>query len=250
MKNLNLLTTARIIPLLFFLLVNGCSALPKVPVNAPPPIRPAPADGVTLDGISDPLEGFNRGVYLCNSYLDKYLLLPLVSGYRFILPDFVENRVSDVLDNIGDIGNMTNALLQLKISKAGSSASRLVINSTVGLFGLWDPASSYFNIRRQKEDFGQTLGRYGVGHGPYLVLPLFGPSNLRDTAGLAADGLITTAIDPLNFDHNNLDIHYYTLKILDTRKREPFRYYGSGSPFEYELVRIMYTQQRELEIAR
>ncbi|MDT8444913.1 MAG: VacJ family lipoprotein [Desulfuromonadales bacterium] len=250
MQNSSLLPNSWLLLLLIFLLLGGCSTVPRVPAGAPPAIRPAQTDGVTLNKISDPLEGINRGIYRFNYYLDKYLLLPLVSSYRSVLPDFVENGISNALDNIGDIGNLTNALLQLKISKAGSSASRIVLNSTVGFLGIWDPATDYFNIRRQKEDFGQTLGRYGVGHGPYLILPLFGPSSLRDAAGLAADGLIFTAIDPLNFDHNDLEIPYYTLKTIDTRKREPFRYYGSGSPFEYELLRLIYTEQRDLEVAR
>ncbi len=239
----------RFILLLIVLLLAGCSTVPKVPVNAPSPLRPVPSDGVSLNKISDPFEGANRSVYRFNYYLDKYLLLPLVSGYRFILPDFIEKSVSNALDNIDDIGNLTNALLQLKMNKAGTSASRLAINSSIGVLGLWDPAS-HLKIRPQKEDFGQTLGHYGVGHGPFLVLPLFGPSNLRDATGLAADGLIFSAIDPLNFDHNELDIPYYALETIDTRKREPFRYYGSGSPFEYELMRLIYTQQRDLKISR
>ncbi len=245
MKRIGVLSTV-----LILLLLSACSTAPRVPHNAPPPIRLPQIDGVTLNEISDPFERVNRFAYRCNRYLDDYLLLPLVRAYRFVLPDPVEQGVSNALDNIGEIRIITNELLQLKFAKAETSTSRLVINSTIGLLGLWDPAAKHFNLRRQEEDFGQTLGHYGVGHGPYLVLPLFGPSNLRDTSGLTADGLMFVTLDPLNFDHNELDLAFYSLETIDTRKRESFRYFGSGSPFEYELVRMIYTQQRDLKISR
>ena len=125
-----------------------------------------------------------------------------------------------------------------------------MINSTVGIGGLWDPASSW-NLQRQDEDFGQTLGHYGVGNGPYVVLPVLGPSNLRDTTGLVADAAAFSAVDPINFDHNeDLAIPYQVGQAIDTRHRQPFRYYKSGSPFEYELVRLLYTEKRKLQIAK
>ncbi len=236
-------------PLLLILFLCGCSTVPRISPDAPPPIRSAPTDGVTLNETSDPFEGLNRGLYRCNSYLDDYLLLPLVKTYRFLLPDYVEERISSALDNIGDIGNLTNALLQFKGTKAGTSFGRLAINSTIGILGFWDPATRYFKLRRQQEDFGQTLGYHGLRPGPYLILPLFGPSNLRDTTGLATDAVTASALDPFNFNDSNMATPYYAVNTLDTRKREPFRYFGSGSPFEYELVRMIYTQRREREIA-
>jgi phospholipid-binding lipoprotein MlaA len=102
-----------------------------------------------------------------------------------------------------------------------------------------------------EEDFGQTLGHWGVGDGPFLVLPILGPSNLRDTTGLVADGLMFSAIDPLNFDSNDdLEVPFYVLQAIDARHRTAFRYYETGSAFEYELVRLLYGKYRELQIAK
>ena len=155
------------------------------------------------------------------------------------MPDYGEERVSRFFDNIYEIGNFTNSLLQLKWRKAGTTTARFVINSTVGVAGLWDPATGW-GLHRQNEDFGQTLGHYGVGSGAYVVLPVFGPSSARDTGGLVVDAAAFSAIDPLNFEHNEeWAAPFYALGGIDKRKRIPFRYYGAGSPFEYELVRML-----------
>jgi phospholipid-binding lipoprotein MlaA len=125
-----------------------------------------------------------------------------------------------------------------------------MVNTTVGLLGLIDVASS-IDLPRQLEDFGQTLGYYGVGTGPYLVLPIYGPSNLRDTTGLVTDSLTMSAIDPLNLDgHPQRQIAYYTLYPIDTRAHVPFRYYETGSPFEYEFVRMLYNTKRKMDIEK
>jgi phospholipid-binding lipoprotein MlaA len=155
------------------------------------------------------------------------------------------NRRDPVLRQIT---NFTNSLLQQKWKKAGITTARFVVNSTVGIAGLWDPASGW-GLYRQQEDFGQTLGHYGVGTGAYVVLPVVGPSNLRDTTGLVVDTVAFTVIDPLNFDHNEAwEIPFNTGYIVDKRKRIPFRYHGTGSPFEYELVRMLNTQFRAFQV--
>jgi len=137
-----------------------------------------------------------------------------------------------------------------KLRACGISFGRLLVNSTTGIAGLWDPATT-LGLPRQPEDFGQTLGHYGVGHGPYLVLPLLGPSNLRDTGGFVID---TTAYSllgpPVWLDNAAADNGLTTVRAVDQRHRQPFRYHASGSPFEYEMVRYLYTKKRELEIAR
>ena len=199
--------------------------------------------------VSDPIAPANKELYRFNYYFDRYLFLPVVNGYEFVMPNYAEKRVSNFLDNIGEFGNFTNATLQLKPKSAGITLSRFLINSTVGIAGLWDPASSW-DLKRQDEDFGQTLGRYGVGNGPYLVLPVLGPSNARDTTGLVADAAAFSAVDPLNFEHNDLGPVYQGVGAIDARHRQPFRYYKSGSPFEYELVRLLYTEKRKLQIAK
>jgi phospholipid-binding lipoprotein MlaA len=199
--------------------------------------------------VYDPIEGFNRGAYRFNHYFDKFLFLPIVATYQFIMPDYAEDRVSSFVDNVYEFNNFTNNLLQLKLKKTGITLSRFVINTTVGVAGLWNPAT-HWGLRRQPEDFGQTLGHYGVGHGPYIVLPIFGPSNLRDTTGLVTDTVaFSVAGPPAWVDDDTTTLVFTAVSAVDKRKRIPFRYYGSGSPFEYEQIRMLYTKKRELDIS-
>jgi phospholipid-binding lipoprotein MlaA len=235
----------------FFL--SGCSTLPKPGPDTEPAIRQQAdlvPEGTVLDvEVYDPIEGFNRGTYRFNYYFDKFLFLPIVATYQFIMPDYFEDRVSSFVDNVYEFNNFTNNLLQLKFKKTGITLSRFVINTTVGVAGLWDP-STYWGLRRQPEDFGQTLGHYGVGHGPYIVLPVFGPSNLRDTTGLVTDAVaFAVAGPPAWVDDDTTTLVFTGVAAVDKRKRMPFRYYGSGSPFEYEQIRLLYTKKRELDIA-
>jgi phospholipid-binding lipoprotein MlaA len=200
--------------------------------------------------VYDPIASVNKGLYRFNYNFDRYLFLPVVNTYEFILPNYVEKRVSNFLDNIGEFSNFTNAALQLKPKAAGITLSRFVINSTVGIAGLWDPAA-HWKLQRQDEDLGQTLGHYRAGGGPYIVLPILGPSNLRDTVGLVGDAAAFSAVDPLNFEHNeSWEMPYLGLDAVDARHRQPFRYYKSGSPFEYELVKVLYSEKRKLQIAK
>ena len=127
-------------------------------------------------------------MYYFNAKADEYVLLPVVSGYKAITPDPVERGVSNFFSNLGELPTLANALLQLKFEVALTTFSRFTLNSTIGLAGLFDVASS-MGIPEQNEDFGQTLGYWGVGSGPYLVLPLLGPSSMRDAAGLGLDTL-------------------------------------------------------------
>jgi phospholipid-binding lipoprotein MlaA len=236
---------------IFFL--SGCSTLPKPGPNTEPAMRQRAElvpEGTKLDvEVYDPLEGFNRGAYRFNYYFDKYLYLPIVSGYQFIMPDYAEDRVSSFVDNVYEFNNFTNSLLQLKLNKTGITLSRFAINTTIGIVGLWDHATDW-GLHRQPEDFGQTLGNYGVGHGPYIVLPIFGPSNLRDTTGLVADSVaFAVAGPPAWVDDDTTTMVFTVVAAIDERKRTPFRYYGSGSPFEYEQIRLLYTKKRELDIS-
>ena len=130
------------------------------------------------------------------------------------------------------------------------TASRLVFNTTFGLLGLID-VTSVMDIPRHEEDFGQTLGWYGAGAGPYLVLPILGPSNVRDTGGLVVDSVVFNAIDPFDFDdHSERAVAYYLLNAIDTRANIGFRYFESGSPFEYDMIRLLYNKKRQLDIAK
>ncbi len=239
---------------LFVMCTSACSTIPSQ-TAAEVPARHSVEDVVKDDvhyavDVYDPWERMNRRIYNFNTKFDRYIFLPVVNAYEFVLPDFVEDGISNFFSNIGEISNLTNSLLQLKPEPALKATGRFLINSTVGVFGLWDPATK-IGLSEWKEDFGQTLGRYGVGDGPFLVLPILGPSNLRDTTGLVADAAIFNHTDPLDFDgHSDREVPYQLLNAVDTRHRVEFRYYETGSPFEYELIRLLFGKARQLEISK
>jgi phospholipid-binding lipoprotein MlaA len=208
--------------------------------------------GYAIDAY-DPWECFNRDIYLFNYYFDKYLFLPVVGAYKWIMPDYLEQRVSGILQNFGELKNLTNNILQLKPKPTAITTGRVLVNTTIGLAGMYDPASK-MGLPTQNEDFGQTLGYYGVGPGPYLVLPIFGPSTLRDTTGLAVDASVRAAVmnwatDDLTHQ-SEVEAAINLTDSIDTRRRTPFRYYQSGSPFEYDFVRKLYLEKRTIEIAK
>jgi phospholipid-binding lipoprotein MlaA len=239
------------------LMLGACSTAPVVvPAGAQPddprfaPDRVLDQDAVypTETAVSDPWEGFNRSMYRFNYRFDKYVFLPAVRGYQAITPDFMEKGIHNFFQNIRDITTLYNSILQLSPGKTANTVMRLFINSTVGLLGFIDVAS---DVPRSNEDFGQTLGHWGVGPGPYLVLPILGPSNVRDGFGLLTDRIVFSeirdaALDLRLWQEWTWDI----LNAIDTRAHVAFRYYETGSPFEYEWVRLLYTTKRELDIER
>lgn len=202
--------------------------------------------------VSDPWEGFNRSMYRFNFYFDKYIFLPVVSGYEFVTPTFVQERVSGFYNNLGEVQNLTNSMFQLKGMESVTTLGRFVTNSTIGIGGFFDPATS-FGLERHVQDFGKTLRYWGVDSGPYLVLPFAGPSSLRDLGGLAVDSGIKygiyTAIDPFKHTSNSFAIFsgISTLDAIDARHQQSFRYYESGYPFEYYMVRFIHHEKREIE---
>ncbi|WP_246533229.1 VacJ family lipoprotein [Pseudomonas lalucatii] len=137
----------------------------------------------------DPWEGFNRAIFRFNDTVDTYALKPLAQGYQAVTPDFLEDGVHNVFGNLGDIGNLANDLLQGKFHDAGVDTGRVIFNTTFGLLGFFDVASQ-MGLQRNDEDFGQTLGAWGLGSGPYVVLPLLGPSTIRDAAGKVPDAFL------------------------------------------------------------
>jgi phospholipid-binding lipoprotein MlaA len=143
----------------------------------------------------DPLEGINRGVYKFNDVSDKAVFKPIAGAYKAVMPPPVKSGVNNFFLNLKTFVTAVNQAFQFKFNKAAVSAGRFVINSTVGIAGLFDFASTQ-GIPQYNEDFGQTLGYWGVGNGAYLMLPFFGPSTLRDTTGLVVDNLV---IDPLAY---------------------------------------------------
>lgn len=155
--------------LIFALLASGCAS-----VNGP-------ADP------HDPFESYNRAAHEFNDTLDIYLLKPVAQGYQTITPDPVMKGINNFFSNLDDVVVIFNDLLQLKPHQFASDLGRFIVNSTLGIGGLIDWASD-MNMPKHEEDFGQTLGYWGVPAGPYLVIPFFGPSTLRDTAGMLVDG--------------------------------------------------------------
>ncbi len=154
---------------LMFAVLSGCATAPGKAADA-----------------RDPWEGMNRSIYSFNDKLDQVALKPLAKAYVNVLPSPVRTGVSNFFGNLGDVWTAANSVLQLKGQAAVESAMRVVINTTFGLGGLLDVATE-MRLPKHKEDFGQTLGHWGMPSGPYVVLPVFGPSTLRDSASLPLD---------------------------------------------------------------
>jgi phospholipid-binding lipoprotein MlaA len=142
----------------------------------------------------DPWESFNRPIFTFNDTLDTYALKPLAQGYQYVTPDPVEDGVTNFFGNLGDVKNLANDLLQGKFEEAGIDTARVLFNSTFGLLGIFDVASK-MDLKRSDEDFGQTMGTWGLGSGPYVVLPFFGPSTVRDAFGKLPD----TFVEPYRY---------------------------------------------------
>jgi len=245
--------------LIFLVLMAGCATAPV----QKEPIIPArrSVEGYAIPEtqqafyVYDPWEPMNRRIYNFNAVFDEYVFLPVVNAYEFVLPGFAQTGVSNFFNNLAEINNLMNSLLQFNMVKCFNTIGRVALNTTAGVGGLIDMAS-HAGVRRENEDFGQTLGFYGLGPGPYLVLPVLGPSNLRDTGGLVVDTVVYTLmmnelIDQLDMDDSDEDILKYSLtglSAIDKRHKQSFRYFMTGSPFEYEIVRKLYKVQREFLI--
>ena len=200
--------------------------------------------------IQDPLEGFNRRIYRFNGQFDQYVYLPAVRGYEMVTPQFLRSGVSNVFSNLADILNLGNSLLQGKGQRSMRTTARLLFNTTLGVLGLFDVASA-MGLPQESEDFGQTLGHYGVPPGPYIVLPLLGPSSLRDTTGRAVDWTMEDAVAYLNNrEIMNENPSTYGLYAIDLRYKNGFRYGALDSPFEYDQIRYLYTKLREFQISQ
>lgn len=161
----------------------------------------------------DPIEGFNRAMFAFNEGLDTVLIKPVAQGYDAALPTPVRTGVTNFFGNIADLFIGVNNLLQGKPDQAVSDIGRVLINSTVGILGIFDIATEA-GLEKHEEDFGQTFGRWGIGNGAYVVIPVFGPRTVRDTAGLVLD----MAVDPVgNVDHVATRNSLAALRLIDTR---------------------------------
>lgn len=210
------------------LLLSGCSNVPSVDNG---------------ERRVDPWEGMNRSVNAFNEELDEYILKPVARGYQAITPEPVDRGVSNFFSNLDDVTVIINDLLQLKVIQATSDLSRLVVNSTVGILGLFDVAE-LIGLEKHHEDFGQTLGYWGIPSGPYLVLPFFGPSTLRDGPSMIA---VDWQTEP-QFYENDKAIKYglYALDFIDTRADllRASSIVEKSSTDSYLFIRESYLQRR------
>lgn len=195
------------------------------------------------ENTQDPWEGFNRKVYKFNEVLDRYTLKPVAKGYHWITPQFLQTGISNMHDNLGEISNFGNNTLQFKWQDAGVDIARFGFNSTFGLLGFFDVGSK-MGLKRSNQDFGLTLAKWGVPSGPYVVLPFFGPSTLRDAPALIPDMFMS--VGPYI---NDTAVKYsiWGAGIIDTRARLlPLEKMVVGDP--YIFIRNGYLENREYKI--
>ena len=209
-----------------------------------------------LTGINDTLEPFNRRMYAFNTQLDRKVLYPASRVYSAVVPKPIRKGISNFYQNFSEIPTFVNSILQLKPGKAVNALGRFVVNSTVGVLGVAD----VMGMKRDPETMGDTLGHYGVGTGSYLVLPMFGPSNIRDAIGTGIDTVTEGAVrgvaeEKLFFDTGVFDktVYGFTRPVvtgLNARSMLSMRYGDLNSPFEYDLVRALYHNYRKIQVVK
>jgi phospholipid-binding lipoprotein MlaA len=207
--------------------IGGCAALP----GPPDP--------------QDPWEGFNRRVFSFNQTVDGAIIKPLAEIYQMVLPDPVDRAISNFFNNLNDVVVIANDLAQLKLEQAVADLGRLVMNTTFGLGGVFDVATPY-GLAKHDEDFGQTLGYWGLEPGPYLVLPLIGPSNVRDTVGFAGD----ITVSPVFTDDVSVRNSLLSVRLVDLRADllSTTRIVETAALDEYVFVRDAYLQRRRFQV--
>jgi phospholipid-binding lipoprotein MlaA len=212
--------------------------------EAPPPVTAAEAPPMKT---YDPWGRLNRFTYRFNARFDEALFLPVANSYRR-LPAPVRSGVHNFFGNITEIDSFINYTLQGRLGRTVRSLGRFVINSTIGIGGLFDPATK-MRLPKAPTGFGTTLAKWGMHPGPYLVIPLYGPSTLREGIGLAADYGTLYVIDPAWIYRGDQSWGLGVLNAVDQRANIDFRYYSSGSPFEYETIRFLYVRKELIEDA-
>jgi ABC-type transporter lipoprotein component MlaA len=223
--------------------------IPAPPIHASGPVLPAfrrlsPSEASEIAGLldeSDPLEPVNRRIYRFNDAADRWVLLPAVRGYRFVVPRIARTAIHNVFETLDEVTTLVNTFLQFRPRASAQTLGRIGVNLTMGVAGLWD-AATWLGMPDHDEDFGQTLGVWGVGTGPYLVVPLLGPGSLRDLPGRIVDAIpfVIADVPPL---------YVRPLEALDARDANPFRYGEVGVPFEYLTVRFLVMERERLRTA-
>ena len=207
-----------------------------------------------LTGINDSLEPFNRRMYAFNTQIDKKIVYPASRIYAAVVPKPIRKGISNFYSNFSEIPTFVNSVLQLKPGKAVNALGRFVVNSTVGVLGVADVAKN-MGMKRDPETMGDTLGHYGVKTGPFLVLPVLGPSDLRDAVGAGIDLISEGAVrrvEKLFFDTGVFDKNVYgftkpVVTGLNASSMIGMRYGDLNSPFEYDLVKAIYYNYRKIQ---
>ena len=195
----------------------------------------------------DPWEGFNRSVFSFNETMDDFVFEPVGKVYDFITPDPIDNGISNFFGNIAMIPVIANDILQFKFTQMVNDSVRFFINSTLGLLGFFDIAGDA-NLRSSGEDFGQTLAHWGMGPGPYLVVPFFGPATVRDAAGFAVDGIV---LNPVSYLDNDLVVAgLLSLNYVDVKSDllSAGDLIGEAALDEYEFLKNAYFEKRSSQI--
>lgn len=197
--------------------------------------------------IADPLEGLNRATFTLNDKLYRGVLKPIARGLR-VLPVGVRTSGSNFFTNLGAPVSAISALLQADLPNAGTELTRFAVNSTIGILGLFDPATG-MGLIQDEEDMGQTFGRYGIGHGPYLVLPLLGSSSLRDAVGFGSNA----AINPINADLDAgevIALNLLNAEIALSLDEDTYEAFYDSALDPYVFFRSAWVQNRAGKVAK
>lgn len=206
-----------------------------------------PSDAPSLKDY-DPWAPLNRFTYRFNARFDEAIFLPTANTYQRVLPSFARAGIHNFFGNLAEVDSVINYTLQGRLGRAVRSLGRFVINSTIGLGGLFDPAEK-LDIHKAPTGFGTTLAKWGMHPGPYFVIPLLGPSTLREGIGFVADYATSYGINLADLYRGDQSWALSVVNAVDQRANIDFRYYSTGSPFEYETIRFLYVRKQLIQDA-
>jgi phospholipid-binding lipoprotein MlaA len=242
--------TASVVPMLRrAAALAACAVAALCTACATPPTDPAAR--ADFEAANDPLEPMNRTIFDVNQFLDRYLIKPVAQGYHTVLPQFSQDMIRHFLNNLGEPVIFANDMMQAEWHAADITVGRFVVNSTFGIGGLFDFAGNT-GLERQTGDFGQTLYTWGVSDGPYLVLPILGPSDPRDAIGLGVDSVmdpfgylaraydVGTEVTISRFAGSGIDLRARNIDTLDDLQRNAIDFYAE--------MRSLYRQHRASEL--
>lgn len=231
-------------------------SVPAMSLTACADMPKSPEEKAEYNATNDPLEPLNRTIFDVNDFLDRLLFRPLAELYRWTIPPGIRDRIAGIVTNMKEPVILANNLLQGEITRAGITAERFALNTTVGVGGMWDIAGMWRGAYQQTGDFGQTLYVWGVPSGPYFVIPFYGPSNIRDAIGLGVDGVmspwqyVVAATGAGHVIQNEFWIASYTGDGIVRREQniEALDALRSGSLDFYAQMRSVYRQYRDKQL--